>query len=61
MALYVAISALDSLIQYAWDVRVDWNLFNRQPQYPFLRSELAYKAPVGMTWSCIGPRTGRLD
>jgi len=46
MAVFIAVSAVNSLVQYAWDVRIDWNLFNRQSRHPFLRSELAYKAPA---------------
>lgn len=52
MAVFIAVSAVNSLVQYAWDVRIDWNLFNRQSRHPFLRSELAYKAPVSMRKPC---------
>ena len=61
MALFIVISTMNSLVQYAWDVRIDWNLFNRQSRHPFLRSELAYKAPVSASERLNGSLAGCSD
>lgn len=40
--LWLAVSLLNSLFSFAWDVRVDWDLLRCPARYPGLRDELLY-------------------
>ncbi|KAH8914056.1 EXS-domain-containing protein, partial [Atractiella rhizophila] len=43
MPLWIAVSIVNSVYTYSWDVKMDWSLFQSHAKYLFLRKDLAYR------------------